>query len=135
MSDKYDDEAAKLLPCDCNNRDGREGHFSSCGGYWRDEVGARLRADGAEIERLRTLDKTMAKAHNSNLVEMANMREEIGQLKVQLAGLHGAIMNLPLVVEFVDTDSTVGQAYRLGHRDARHASAELCAAAHGVNNE
>ena len=35
----------------------------------------------AEIERLRELDKVSAKVHNSNLVEMREMREVIERLK------------------------------------------------------
>ena len=38
----------------------------------------------AEIERLRELDKVSAKVHNSNLVEMREMREVIERLKTML---------------------------------------------------
>jgi len=41
----------------------------------------------AEIERLRELDKVSAKVHNSNLVEMREMREVIERLKVTVARL------------------------------------------------
>ena len=56
--DIYDEQAERLLPCDCNNRDGREGHFSSCGGYWREEVAQALREAGKrEAELRRALHK------------------------------------------------------------------------------
>jgi len=53
MKDKYDEQTERLLPCDCNNRDGREGHFSSCAGYWREGVADALRELGNERDKLR----------------------------------------------------------------------------------
>lgn len=51
---EYDLHVERLLPCTCNNRYGIGGHFSSCGGYWREEVAAALRESGkreAELQR------------------------------------------------------------------------------------
>ena len=197
--DKYDKETAEMLPCGPQCGGGvhvaifKGPHldgflYGAC--LRRPAVAARLRSDGAEIEQLRTLDKTMAKAHNSNLVEMANMREEIAQLRAQLVealagrdaqrgkakyvpqqmrllnrlanqignegtlfheiasefkdacyqgvelaqlqaqlvALHGKIMNLPVTKEhLLEPRDAWSRGYRLGHRDARHAAAELCA--------
>jgi hypothetical protein len=85
-------------------------------------VAVALRSQGEEIERLQTLDKTMANVHNSNLVEMANMREEISQLKAQLGALHGKIMNLE------PNGPGITTRYIIGFSDARHQAAGLCAA-------
>jgi galactose-1-phosphate uridylyltransferase len=39
--------------------------------------------------------------------------------------LHGQIMNLPVVPKNMDAEPNQRLAYKLGHRDARHAAAEL----------
>ena len=49
-------------------------------------------------------------------------------MKKQIDGLHGQIMNLPLAPEFAASYKGAGYlelAYKEGHRDARHAAAEL----------
>lgn len=53
-----------------------------------------------------------------------------GEASTVSADLHRAIMNLPCSIPPMVVDD---QAYKLGHRDARHAAAELAIAAHSVN--
>lgn len=42
-----------------------------------------------------------------------------------MSDLHGQIMNIPCVEPDHFGDASVRMAYRVGHRDARHAAAEL----------
>ena len=51
--DEFDEQVERLLPCNCNNRDGRTGHFSSCAGYWRDTVSDALREAAKRVADLR----------------------------------------------------------------------------------
>lgn len=46
---------------------------------------------------------------------------------VQAGELHDAIMNLQCVPQNMDSEPNQRLAYKVGHRDARHAAAELAA--------
>ena len=50
-----------------------------------------------------------------------------------MSNYHGRIMNIPSDVEGMSNPSRV--IYRTGHRDARHAAAEIAAEAEGVIGE
>jgi|GEM_PF-3529730 len=45
-----------------------------------------------------------------------------------MKGLHDAIMRLPITAELKGYDTAAKLVYKLGHRDARHAAAELAIA-------
>ena len=51
--------------------------------------------------------------------------ESLAQPALNVDALHWAIMNLPCTVPPKVVDDHDDQAYHLGHRDARHAAAEL----------
>jgi hypothetical protein len=79
--DKFDDEAAEMLPCvraDCQTLGH---HFASCPAFYRPASAARLRADGLEIERLQE-DIKIAKEQRAAYIGV------IKGLKAQLAELH-----------------------------------------------
>jgi len=81
----------------------------------------------AEIALLKAKIDHYIKESFENLAELEN---ENTQLKAQLAALHGAIMNLPVTSTALNKNNPIwSSGYTLGHRDARHAAAELCAAA------
>jgi hypothetical protein len=101
MADEYDMQAEKLLPCNCNNRDGREGHFSSCAGYWRGTVADALREAyqtrpgvftlimqrddlRREVERLRASLKEIAGELEATAKIHADLRREVERLQSAL---------------------------------------------------
>ena len=123
--DRFDKEAAEMLPCrylTCDHVEFRD-HVSVCPANYRQDVAARLRKDGAEVSRAYDLVSVKAAETADARLEILELQAELAQLRAQLTTLHGKIINLPAsdVVARV-----LGDSYRLGHRDARHAAAELC---------
>jgi hypothetical protein len=113
QDDKYKLQAEKLLPCNCkdNMYYTRGKHLDSCFASRRPAVAAALRAQGAEIERLQALDKVSAKAHNSNLLEMGDMRRVIAQLKAQLGEAKSEIRMLNIAMSNMDDVFKQGMEY------------------------
>ena len=93
-----------------------------------DVYAARLRADGAEIEKWHTLYNSCCDDLGASLRQHEATKQELSQLRAQLAALHGRIMNLPVKRPNLSSGKDY---YAYGHRDARHADAalvaELCA--------
>ena len=187
--DKYDKDATEIVKV-ADDEEWQVGEV-----LLREAVAARLRADGAEIERLHEYIRTRAtlgrelceqlgihtsmpntgcfgddkcprcfqigfavlKQREDLATELSHLRAqlanrcdhcgakvysgppdcfrcgapnccpqccEIDTLRAQLAALHGKIMNIP----YPESNYPLNIEYRMGHRDARHAAAELCAA-------
>ena len=119
-ADRFDKEAAELVSClylSCDHVEFRR-HINVCPANYRPAVAARLRKDGAEIERLKLMERSGLQLANSLITEL---QAEVANLRAQLAALHGKIMNLE-----VDEAHSANFSYKLGHSYARRAAAELC---------
>lgn len=63
------------------------------------------------------------------------LQSRLEALEKDAARLHGEIMHIPAKQYGCSSDSTEMQlAYKIGHRDARHAAAELVDAMQSANN-
>lgn len=102
--DEYDRLIANRLPCDCGDRDGRGGHFSSCAAYWRDEVAELLREQGAEIAKLKEQLATSQAKSNAAVAELISQRN---QLLAQLAEAEQLGMEKAITIaqEYIRTHS------------------------------
>ena len=67
MTDKHDEQAKELLPCDCDGfmyvgSEAVESHTVICAAYYRPAVAAALREKDAEIERLKIIIEKLREA-------------------------------------------------------------------------
>lgn len=83
--DEYDDLIEKRFPCDCNKRDGHGGHFSSCVGYWWDEISDLLREAGKREAELRREVESWCRMCQLAEATVYDKDDEIAELKAKLA--------------------------------------------------